>query len=112
MPWDRWLPRRCCSLAAPAGQYRLDWRHGGNCPGARTRLEAQFRASRGDGNDSRLAFLVLLDRYSPWAWIAVPTAAVTGVFNAQVHLDSFDAFLTTEYGRFLIVKLVLICLIV
>ncbi len=75
-------------------------------------LRASLARSNGDGNDARLAFLVLLDRYSPLALIAVPTAMVTGIFNAQVHLDSLDEFFNSEYGRFLIVKLVLIAIIV
>jgi len=64
------------------------------------------------GRGTRLAFLALLNRYSPLALIALPTAAVTGEFNAQVHLSSWDAFVTTEYGRFLIVKMALIAVIV
>ncbi|MDB5074464.1 MAG: copper resistance protein CopC [Chloroflexi bacterium] len=68
-------------------------------------------SSKGDGNDTRLAFLVILNRYSPLALIAVPTATVTGIFNAQVHLDSLDAFFNSLYGRFLIIKLVLIAAI-
>jgi copper transport protein len=75
-------------------------------------LRARLARGNGDGNDSRLAFLVLLDGYSPLALIAVPTAMVTGIFNAQIHLDSLDQFFNSEYGRFLIAKLVLIALIV
>ncbi|HWE60494.1 MAG TPA: CopD family protein [Chloroflexota bacterium] len=57
---------------------------------------------------SRLAFLDLLDRFSPAAYIAVGTAAFTGMFNAQVHLDSLAQFTGTAYGRFLLIKLALI----
>ena len=71
-----------------------------------------LRESRGDGNDSRLAFLVILSRYSPVALAAVTTATITGMFNAQVHLNSLDAFLNSQYGRFLLVKMALIGLLV
>jgi len=57
---------------------------------------------------SRLAFLDLLDRFSPAAYIAVATAAFTGMFNAQVHLSSIDQLTGTAYGQFLLIKLALI----
>ncbi len=56
----------------------------------------------------REEFLILLDRYSPAAFIAVATAGFTGMFNAQVHLSSFDQLINTTYGRFLLIKLFLI----
>ncbi len=74
-------------------------------------FHAAVKESTGNGNDSRLAFLVILSRYSPVALAAVPTAMVTGTFNAQVHLDSHDAFFNSQYGRFLIAKLVLVGLL-
>ena len=74
-------------------------------------LRSSVHESAGDGNDSRLAFLVILSRYSPLALIAVPAAMVTGIFNVQVHVSSLDAFFNSQYGRFLIAKLVIICLI-
>lgn len=56
----------------------------------------------------RAAFLALLDRFSPAAYIALATAAATGMFNAQVHLSALDQLIDTAYGRFLLIKLALI----
>ena len=62
----------------------------------------------GAGGGRGLALLSLLDRYSPAAYLALATAAVSGMFAAQVHLDSLDALTGTAYGHFLLIKLALI----
>jgi YVTN family beta-propeller protein len=54
------------------------------------------------------ALLDLLDRFSPAAYLALATAAVTGMFNAQVRLSSLDQLFSTTYGRFLLIKLAII----
>ncbi|HVA92247.1 MAG TPA: copper resistance protein CopC [Chloroflexota bacterium] len=64
-------------------------------------------ASDAARREGRLAFLALLDRFTPAAYLAVATA-VTGMFNAQVHLGSLDQLTGTTYGRFLLVKMALI----
>ncbi len=100
----------------------LDWLHliamavwvGGMAAIALALLPALHALAAGDraGSALRRAFLHLLDRFSPAAYIAVAAAAVTGMFNAQVHLGSFDQLAGTLYGRFLLVKLALIGVIV
>lgn len=62
----------------------------------------------GESGGRGLALLALLDRYSPAAYLALATAAVSGMFASQVHLDSFDAMTGTAYGHFLLIKLALI----
>ncbi len=71
-------------------------------------LHALTADSRVGAPAIRRAYLQLLDRFSPAAYIAVATAAFTGMFNAQVHLDSLDRLTGTLYGRFLLAKLALI----
>ena len=58
--------------------------------------------------ERRRAYLTLLDRFSPAAYLAVATAAFTGMFNTQVHLGSLDQLTGSAYGRFLLIKLLLI----
>jgi copper transport protein len=55
--------------------------------------------------------LDLLDRFSPAAYLALLTAAATGMFNAQVRLAGLDALTGTLYGRLLLLKLALIAAI-
>ena len=54
------------------------------------------------------AFLTLLNRFSPAAFLALVVAAVSGMFNAQVHLSSLSQLFDSAYGRFLLIKLGLI----
>jgi copper transport protein len=53
-----------------------------------------------------------LPHYSALAITGIIILAVTGPFNATVHMSSFDQLLTTEYGRALIVKSVLVAALV
>jgi copper transport protein len=55
--------------------------------------------------------LDLLDRFSPAAYLALLTAAATGMFNAQVRIASLEALTGTLYGRLLLLKLALIAAI-
>ncbi|GAC1356594.1 MAG: hypothetical protein NVSMB44_00560 [Ktedonobacteraceae bacterium] len=52
--------------------------------------------------------LTILARFSPLAIAGVVIMAITGPFNATVHMESFNQLLTTAYGRALLVKVVLI----
>jgi uncharacterized membrane protein len=52
--------------------------------------------------------LELLDRFSPAAYLALLTAAATGMFNAQVRIASLEALTGSLYGQLLLIKLVLI----
>lgn len=50
----------------------------------------------------------VLPYFSPLAIAGVLIMAVTGPFNATFHLTSWDQFLTTAYGRALLVKILLV----
>jgi copper transport protein len=52
--------------------------------------------------------LTTLARFSPLAIAGVIIMSITGPFNATVHMESFNQFLTTAYGRALLVKVVLV----
>ncbi len=54
------------------------------------------------------SLLAILPRYSPLAITGVIIMAVTGPFNATVHMDSFAQLLTTAYGRTLDIKVLLV----
>jgi copper transport protein len=58
-----------------------------------------------------LDFLALLDRFSPAAYLALIAAAFTGMFNAQIRIDSLSTLTGTTYGHLLLIKLALIGLI-
>jgi hypothetical protein len=58
-----------------------------------------------------LDFLGLLDRFSPAAYLALIAAAFTGMFNAQIRIDSLSTLTGTTYGRLLLIKLTLIGMI-
>lgn len=51
------------------------------------------------------AVVSLLDRFSPVAYLAVGTLALSGLYNALNHLASPDVLFSTAYGQLLIVKL-------
>ncbi|GCE25708.1 copper resistance protein [Dictyobacter alpinus] len=55
--------------------------------------------------------LSTLAHYSPLAIAGVIIMAVTGPFNAVVHMESFEQLLTTAYGRALTVKTLLVVLL-
>jgi putative copper export protein len=93
----------------------LDWLHllantvwiGGMAAMALALLPAaRVLAERGEESVHVLAALLdLLDRYSPAAYLALATAAFTGMFNAQIHLAGLSDLFTTTYGRILLAKL-------
>jgi copper transport protein len=55
------------------------------------------------------SLLNTLDRFSPLALTGVVIMAVSGPFNATVHMTSWEQLLGTAYGRTLIVKVLLVC---
>lgn len=58
--------------------------------------------------DRAQALVKLLPRFSVIALTGVTVAALSGSFNADVQLTSWNQFLDTMYGRTLIVKIVLV----
>ncbi|GHO88953.1 copper resistance protein CopC [Dictyobacter formicarum] len=59
---------------------------------------------------SERAYVLLstLGRFSPLALVGVVIMAISGPFNAVVHMDSFAQLLTTAYGRSLSIKVLLV----
>jgi copper transport protein len=51
-------------------------------------------------------------RFSPWALGSVVALAASGVANAWRQLGSLDGLLDSSYGRWLVIKLVLVVLVV
>jgi copper transport protein len=54
------------------------------------------------------SLITTLSLYSPLAITGVIVMAASGPFNAAVHMDSWAQFLSTAYGRTLIVKVALV----
>jgi copper transport protein len=54
------------------------------------------------------SLLTVIPYFSPLAVAGVLLMAVTGPFNATFRLSSWDQFLTTAYGRTLVVKILLV----
>ncbi len=63
-----------------------------------------FRSTLG-ARESLIWSLSLLNRFSPVAYGSVIALAVTGPFNATVHLGSVPALWDTTYGQALVVKI-------
>jgi copper transport protein len=59
-------------------------------------------------NERARSLLAILPQYSPLAIAGVILMTVTGPFSASFHLTSLEQFLTTAYGRTLVVKIVLV----
>lgn len=55
------------------------------------------------------SLLLTLPRFSPYALAGVIIMALSGPFNATVHMYSFDQLYTTAYGRALVVKVACVC---
>jgi putative copper export protein len=58
--------------------------------------------------DRSRALVKLLPRFSVIALASVAVVALSGAFNADVHLTSWDQFVNTTYGRTLIIKILLV----
>jgi len=54
------------------------------------------------------SLITLLPYYSPLAFAGVIIMTITGPFSATFHLTSWQQFLSTAYGRTLIVKIMLV----
>ncbi len=54
------------------------------------------------------SLITTLPYYTPWAIVGVAIMAVTGPFSATFHLISWAQFITTAYGRALMVKILLV----
>src|SRR5436305_9541788 len=54
------------------------------------------------------SLITTLTLYSPLALTGVVVMAASGPFNAAVHMNSWAQFLSTAYGRTLIVKIALV----
>lgn len=61
--------------------------------------------------ESTRSLLAVLPQYSTLAIAGVILMAVTGPLSASFHLTSLDQFATTAYGRTLLVKILLICVL-
>lgn len=61
---------------------------------------------------SRDGFWTAATRFSPWALGSVVALAATGSVNAWRQLGSLDGLTDSSYGRWLVIKLVLVALVV
>ncbi|MET9326534.1 CopD family protein [Tsukamurella sp. NPDC003166] len=75
-------------------------------------LAAAGLRARRSGGDGAGAFERMWVRFSAWAMGAVITVGVSGLWLTWVHLGSFAQFVTTPYGRYLLIKLVLVAAMV
>jgi copper transport protein len=65
-----------------------------------------------DSTDRAQVLVKLLPRFSVIALVSVTVAALSGSFNADVQLTSWNQFLDTMYGRTLIVKILLVIVMI
>lgn len=72
-------------------------------------LFAERRRSRAQPDASLLPELVPL--FSPVAVVSVAVLVATGVLASWVHLGGLAALSTTDYGRFLSIKLILVAIV-
>ncbi|GAA1094861.1 hypothetical protein GCM10009648_37660 [Tsukamurella spumae] len=75
-------------------------------------LAAAGLRARRSGIDGAGAFERMWVRFSAWAMGAVIAVGVSGLWLTWVHLGSFAQFVTTPYGRYLLIKLVLVAAMV
>ncbi|MEJ9076918.1 MULTISPECIES: copper resistance D family protein [Gordonia] len=74
---------------------------------------AARRRGGGEGStDEAGAWEQMWSRFSTWAMGAVIAITVSGVWLTWVHLGSFSQFVTTSYGRFLLIKLILVAFMI
>ncbi|ALG86300.1 copper resistance D family protein [Gordonia phthalatica] len=73
-----------------------------------------LRGERSDDDDASTAgaWDRMWSRFSHWAMGAVIAVTVSGLWMTWTHLGSFSQFVTTTYGRFLLVKLPLVAFMV
>jgi len=75
-------------------------------------LAAAGLRARRSGIDGAGAFERMWVRFSAWAMGAVIAVGVSGLWLTWVHLGSFAQFVTTPYGRYLLIKLILVAAMV
>lgn len=68
-------------------------------------------ARRLSESDRAPAVAELVNAFSPTALVFASLAAMTGVFAAWLHLDHLSALWTSDYGRTLLIKLVILSLV-
>jgi copper transport protein len=61
------------------------------------------------GNERARSLLAILPHFSPLAIAGIVIMAITGPLNATFHLTSVEQFITTAYGRVLVIKILLVC---
>lgn len=75
-------------------------------------LAAAGLRARRSGIDGAGAFERMWVRFSAWAMGAVIAVGVSGLWLTWVHVGSFAQFVTTPYGRYLLIKLILVAAMV
>ncbi len=71
-----------------------------------------FRSFSEGADDRRRIVAAMARRWSALAGTALAVVALTGIYNAWLELQRFDAFWQTAYGRVLLLKLSLVLIIV
>ena len=97
--------------------YAIDWLHllgtaawvGGIAALAYAVLPLRHRLP---ADERAPAVLPLLDRFSPVAYLAVGTLALSGLYNAVNHLDAPARLADTTYGQVLVLKIGLVGLLI
>lgn len=59
-------------------------------------------------NERARSLLAILPQFSPLAIVGVAILAITGPLNTTFHLTSIDQFISTAYGRTLVIKILLV----
>lgn len=70
------------------------------------------RATRRDGADYVALARIALPHFSQIGYVAVALLAITGTTNSVMLVGSFEAFVTTPYGRLLAVKIAMFLVMV
>jgi copper transport protein len=83
------------------------WAVGGWIGGLGLVLFLDHRQRRIVGSDAPSVLPTLVTRFSPVAMASVATLVVTGLFASWVRLDGVGALVSTDYGRLLLVKVIL-----
>jgi copper transport protein len=91
------------AAAGPGGptQIGVQWIHGLSAAAWVGGLAALLVVLRSTPREARLA---LARRFSTWAGIALAGVAMTGLFRAIDEIGSFGGFLTTDFGRIVLLK--------
>ncbi|QUN31695.1 CopD family protein (plasmid) [Cupriavidus sp. KK10] len=71
-----------------------------------------FRSLTEAADERRQFVAAMVRRWSTLAGVALTVVALTGIYNAWLELEHFEAFWQTAYGRILLLKLSLVLIIV